>query len=87
MILRLLIIAFTIFYIQSLRVDPNNSLFVDQYNRYTVYHGVNVVYKISPFYPDTVNFNTNFSLTDQDLLNLRNWGMNTIRLHCAWEGI
>ena len=60
---------------------------MDQYNRYTVYHGVNAVYKIYPFHPDLNTFDTNYSLTDHDLLNLRNWGMNVIRLHCAWEGV
>ena len=67
-----------------IRVDPSNSLFVDQYNRYTVFHGVNTVYKIHPFHPDLTTFSANFSLTDLDFLNLKNWGMNVIRLHAAW---
>lgn len=72
---------------KAIRVDPTNSLFVDQYNRYTVFHGVNAVYKIHPFHPDLVTFSTNYSLTEHDLLNLKNWGMNVIRLHAAWEGV
>jgi endoglycosylceramidase len=71
----------------SIRVDPQNSMFVDQYGRFTVYHGVNAVYKIAPFHPDLEHFSTNYSLTDHDLYNLREWGMNVIRLHCAWEGV
>lgn len=47
---------------------------------------VNVVYKIAPFYPDLYNFNTNTSLTDKDLQNLRTWGFNVIRLYLSWEG-
>jgi endoglycosylceramidase len=62
-------------------------MFLDQYNRHTVYHGVNTVYKIHPFHPDLNTFNYNYSLTDHDFFNLRNWGMNVIRLHCAWEGV
>ena len=73
--------------LSCIRVNPNNSMFVDQYNRYTIYHGVNAVYKIFPFHPDLEHFNTNYSLTDHDLYNLKHWGMNVIRLHCAWEGI
>lgn len=73
--------------ISAIKVNPENSMFVDQYNRYTIYHGVNAVYKIFPFHPDLKNFNTNYSLTEEDLSNLRNWGMNVIRLHCAWEGV
>ena len=60
---------------------------MDQYGRYRVYHGVNVVYKIHPFHPNLVDFDTNNSLTTQDLSNLKRWGMNIIRLHCAWEGV
>jgi hypothetical protein len=80
-------ICIIIFIAQSIRVDSNNSLFVDQYNRYTVYHGVNAVYKIYPFHPNLNTFDSNYSLSDHDLLNLKNWGMNVIRLHCAWEGL
>jgi endoglycosylceramidase len=82
-----LVLAGLLFSAQSIRVDSNNSLFVDQYNRYTIYHGVNAVYKTFPFHPNLVEFSTNYSLTDHDLLNLKNWGMNSIRLHAAWEGI
>ena len=52
-----------------------------------IFHGVNTVYKTFPFYPDTENYNSNYSLTDLDLQNLRNWGFNHIRLHIAWEGV
>ena len=68
----------------NLKVDTANSLFLDQYGRYRVYHGVNAVYKIFPFHPDLTNFNSNYSLTDHDLYNLKHWGMNAIRLHCSW---
>jgi endoglycosylceramidase len=80
-LISILVIAFQI------KVDPNTTLFVDQYHRVTVYHGVNVVFKTFPFYPDLTTFSSNYSLTDKDLFNLKNWGMNVIRLHAAWEGI
>jgi endoglycosylceramidase len=83
-----MLIALTIMCLAgAIRVNPNNSMFLDQYNRHTVYHGVNTVYKIHPFHPDLNTFNSNNSLTDHDFFNLRNWGMNVIRLHCAWEGV
>ena len=71
----------------SIKVDTNNSLFVDQFGRYRIYHGVNAVYKTHPFHPNLVDFSTNYSLTDHDLFNLKNWGMNVIRLHASWEGV
>ena len=44
-------LIFLVFQIISIKVDTNNTLFVDQYNRYTVYHGVNAIQKLFPFYP------------------------------------
>lgn len=70
-----------------IHVDTNNTLFVDQYGRYTIFHGVNCVQKLFPFYPELNHFNTNTSLTDLDLENLKGWGFNVIRLHVAWEGV
>ena len=84
---KLFIVALLLIVVQTVKVDPNNSLFVDSYNRYRIFHGVNAVYKTHPFHPDLVNFSTNYSLTDHDLQNLKDWGMNTIRLHAAWEGL
>ena len=83
----LVAVLLTCQFIDTIRVNPENSMFMDQYNRYTVYHGVNTVYKIHPFHPDLNTFNTNYSLSDHDFFNLKNWGMNVIRLHCAWEGV
>ena len=82
--LKIVLLVFLVLGINSIKVDSNNSLFLDQYNRYAIFHGVNAVYKTHPFHPNLVEFSSNYSLTDEDLLNLRNWGMNTIRLHAAW---
>ncbi|KAG2377959.1 hypothetical protein C9374_008581 [Naegleria lovaniensis] len=69
-----------------IRVNTPTQQFMDETNRTRIFHGVNVVYKIAPFHPDRFNFNTNTSLTDKDLQNLRNWGFNVIRLYLSWEG-
>lgn len=65
-------------------VDPDSTLFLDQYGRYMVFHGVNAVQKLFPFYPKLDHFDSNYSLADVDLQNLRGWGFNVIRLHVAW---
>jgi endoglycosylceramidase len=84
----LLIIILTIcFPSWEISVDPRTSLFLDQYQRYRVFHGVNVVQKLFPFHPKTEHFDPNYSLADADLYNLRAWGFNAIRLHVAWEGV
>jgi hypothetical protein len=55
----------TLFFIGSLiSVDPTNTLFLDQYGRYTIFHGVNVVQKLFPFYPRLDHFDSNYSLCD-----------------------
>lgn len=72
----------------SISVDPDTTLFVDQYGRYRVFHGVNAIQKLAPFYPPKLDhFDANYSLSDMDLENLRGWGFNVIRLHVAWEGV
>jgi len=50
--------------VETIRVDSNSSMFIDQYNRKRVYHGVNAVYKIFPFHPDMHTFSTNYSLIE-----------------------
>ena len=84
---QLVLALITIFSIFSFKVDTENSLFLDQYQRYSIFHGVNAIMKTFPFYPILDHFDSNYSLTDQDLVNLRGWGFNMIRLHVAWEGV
>jgi hypothetical protein len=48
---RIYLLSIIFLHIKTLTVKTINSLIQDQYNRYTIFHGVNVVYKIAPFYP------------------------------------
>ena len=82
-----IIIPLLILSASSITVDTSNTLFLDQYGRYTVFHGVNAIMKTFPFYPVLDHFDANYSLTDIDLYNLKSWGFNMIRLHVAWEGV
>lgn len=87
-IMQFLLLLFSILYAsQGIHVDTNNTLFVDQYGRYAVFHGVNCVQKLFPFYPKLDEYDVNRSLADLDLQRLRGWGFNVIRLHVAWEGV
>ena len=70
----------------TVKVNTTTRFMIDQYSRSIIYHGVNVVYKIPPYYPNYITFNTNNSFTTQDMQNLNDWGMNVIRLYVAWEG-
>lgn len=46
----------------TIKVDIQTSLFQDETGRYRMYHGVNAVYKVFPFYPITDRFDYNNSL-------------------------
>jgi endoglycosylceramidase len=73
---------------KKLKVDPKTQLFVDEDGLEHIFHGVNVVYKPFPFYPPNLDsFDPDNSFAKEDLLNLKKWGMNVIRLHVAWEGV
>jgi hypothetical protein len=48
--------------IYTLHVDTKTSLIQDSFGRYSIFHGVNAVYKIAPFHPQLDYFDANFSL-------------------------
>ena len=50
-------------------------------------HGVNVVYKVPPYIPDTQSFDSQKSLTAEDIANLKKWGFNFVRLGVMWEAV
>lgn len=52
-----------------------------------IFHGVNAVYKIAPWYPATSGFDTTSTLSDIDAANLRKWGFNIVRLGVMWPGV
>jgi len=69
-----------------IQVNPSTQFFVDQHNRTRIFHGVNAVVKVYPFHPILDRFDSNRSLCEQDMKNLRDWGFNCIRLYLAWTG-
>jgi len=70
------------------KVNTANQFFVDSDNRVVIFHGVNAIYKLAPFYPPVLDgFDPDLSLSETDFQNLRSWGLNFIRLHVAWEGV
>jgi len=72
----------------KIRIDTSSKKFIDENNRVLLFHGVNAVYKLEPFYPPILDhFDPTLSLSPQDFQNLRSWGFNFIRLHIAWEGV
>lgn len=70
----------------AFKVDQNSRKIVDEDGRTRIFHGVNAVEKLFPFYPVYDHYDFNFSLCDQDFKDLKSWGFNLIRLYVAWEG-
>jgi len=68
-------------------IDSANRMFVDQEGRQVIFHGVNVVYKVDPYIPETDTFDPEDSLSDLDIANLKKWGFNNVRLGVMWEAV
>ena len=45
------------------------------------------VYKVFPYHPKLEGFNTIDSLSQQDMLFLKDNGFNVVRLYVAWPGV
>jgi endoglycosylceramidase len=43
--------------------------------------------KVPPYIPDTREFNTVNSFTEKDMMFLKSWGQNVIRLGVMWPGV
>ena len=70
-----------------LKVNPETRFLVDSYGRTTMLHGVNAIYKVDPYIPSEGAFDPQNSLNDEDIANLKKWGMNFMRLGVMWEGV
>ena len=46
-----------------------------------------MVYKVDPYIPSTGDFDSQNSLNDEDIANLKKWGMNFVRLGVMWEAV
>ena len=60
---------------------------VDDYGRALILHGVNVVYKQSPYLPLAEGFDPEYSLSEIDIEYLLAYGFNLVRLGVLWEAV
>ena len=72
---------------ESLIADDQQRVIRDRFGRQVIYHGVNVVYKVAPYIPEEGGFDSQDSLNDKDIQDLKNWGMNLVRLGVMWEAV
>lgn len=68
-------------------IDNQNRVIRDKDGRHTIFHGVNVVYKVAPYIPGVDSFDAQESLSDKDIDDLVSWGMNFVRLGVMWEAV
>jgi endoglycosylceramidase len=68
-------------------ISIEKARFLDKFGRHLIFHGVNVVYKVPPYLPDTDDFDGDTSLTEQDMADLAAWGINFVRLGVMWEAV
>lgn len=73
-------------YAFPLQVSPTTRRFIDENNRERYFHGVNVVMKRYPYIPETSQFDSVLSFSEEDMQNLESWGLNIIRLGTQWPG-
>ena len=73
--------------VSKITVNPETRQFVDESGRSVLFHGVNIVYKQAPYIPSQEVFDPEESLSNEDIQNLKKWGMNFVRLGVMWEAV
>ena len=68
-------------------IDPEHRVIRDSFDRHVIFHGVNVVYKVDPYLPEEDKWDSQLSLSDEDIKNLTGWGFNFVRLGVMWEAV
>ena len=90
--LTLAVAAFLVGLVKSqtgeITVNTTSRFMIDGARRPTIFHGVNVVYKVDPFIPTTNStFDPQISLNDKDIEDMVKWGFNFVRLGVMWEAV
>lgn len=73
--------------LERVRIDPGTGHFIAPDGRTMVFHGVNVVQKRFPWHPTVDRFDAMHSMVEQDMDDLRSWGLNVVRLGVMWPGV
>eukprot|EP01083_Nonionella_stella_P071620 192504_1 len=88
------VVAFILYLVNVESQEPSankykvlNNRILDASNRECFFHGVNVVYKSSPYLPPTTSFDANTSFAKEDMQLLQDLGQNVIRLGVMWPGV
>ena len=63
-----------------LKVNPETNRIEDDLGRERFFHGVNIVIKTPPYIPEINEFHPGNSLSEKDMQDLKEWGLNVVRL-------
>ena len=66
------------------QISIQDRAFRDENGREVLLHGVNMVYKVPPYIPAS-EYDPERSVTDQEIQDLKSWGVNFVRLGVLWE--
>jgi aryl-phospho-beta-D-glucosidase BglC (GH1 family) len=73
---------------KQLGIDIFDEVFIDIKGRQVLLHGVNMIVLDDPYIPSLEGaFDPEWSVTEQDLKNLNDWGINFVRLGAPWEAV
>ena len=68
-------------------IDTPTRTFRDKHGRARIFHGTNVVVKLPPYLPTEDGFNYRTSMTDEDMQQMKSWGIKIVRLGVMWEAV
>eukprot|EP00761_Pharyngomonas_kirbyi_P010417 gb/GECH01010437.1/.p1 GENE.gb/GECH01010437.1/~~gb/GECH01010437.1/.p1 ORF type:complete len:543 (+),score=93.68 gb/GECH01010437.1/:1-1629(+) len=83
----ILLISFLTIATAYFSVDPDTQHIIDEYGRVRIFHGVNAIYKVPPYYPQLEGFDPSRSLSPSDIAHLEEWGFNVVRLYVGWDAV
>lgn len=73
--------------VSGISINQQLRMPVDDYGRALILHGVNAVYKQSPYLPLAEGFDPEYSLSEIDIEYLLAYGFNLVRLGVLWEAV
>ena len=84
---KIILITIITYSLQFFTIDSTHKFILDKNNRPSIFHGVNVVYKLPPYIPDTEKFDPLYSLSKEDIKIMKKLGFNFVRLGIIWESV
>jgi endoglycosylceramidase len=72
---------------KKMHIDTVTRTLRDEHERQVTLHGMNVVYKVDPYIPVTDKFDSQLSMSSEDIEYLSLLGFNMVRLGVIWEAV